>query len=106
MPTDIKYYQQFGGEKVIFEKEEKTEMKKFGEPGVCVCVVCGVCVCGVCVVCVCVCVVCVCVCVCGVCVVCVVWCVCGVCGVCVVCVCVCVLSLPFLEVWLMPESPL
>ena len=33
MPTDIKYYQEFGGEKVIFEKEEVTEMKKFGEPG-------------------------------------------------------------------------
>lgn len=34
MPTDIKYYQPFGGEKVIFEKEEVTEMKKFGEPGI------------------------------------------------------------------------
>lgn len=33
MPTDIKYYQLFGGEKVIFEKEEVTEMKKFGKPG-------------------------------------------------------------------------
>jgi ATP-dependent DNA helicase 2 subunit 1 len=33
MPTDIKCYQEFGGEKVIFEKEEVTEMKKFGEPG-------------------------------------------------------------------------
>ena len=33
MPTDIKYYQEFGGEKVIFEKEEVTEMKKFAEPG-------------------------------------------------------------------------
>ena len=33
MPTDIKYYQPFGGEKVTFEKEEVTEMKKFGEPG-------------------------------------------------------------------------
>ena len=33
MPTDIKYYQLFGGEKVIFEKEEVIEMKKFGEPG-------------------------------------------------------------------------
>ena len=37
MPTDIKYYQEFGGEKVIFEKEEVTEMKKFGEPGIHVC---------------------------------------------------------------------
>ena len=37
MPTDIKYYQEFGGEKVIFEKEEVTEMKKFGEPGMHVC---------------------------------------------------------------------
>ena len=33
MPTDIKCYQEFGGEKIIFEKEEVTEMKKFGEPG-------------------------------------------------------------------------
>lgn len=33
MPTDLKYYQMFGGEKVIFEKEEVTEMKKFGTPG-------------------------------------------------------------------------
>ena len=33
MPTDIKYYQLFGGEKVIFEKEEVTDMKKFGKPG-------------------------------------------------------------------------
>ena len=38
MPTDIKYYQEFGGEKVIFEKEEVTEMKKFGEPGIHVCI--------------------------------------------------------------------
>ena len=34
MPTDIKFYQPFGGEKVVFEKEEVTEMKKFGEPGI------------------------------------------------------------------------
>ena len=34
MPTDIKFYQEFGGEKVVFEKEEVTEMKKFAEPGV------------------------------------------------------------------------
>ena len=33
MPTDIKYYQEFGGEKVVFEKEEIAEMKKFSEPG-------------------------------------------------------------------------
>ena len=33
MPTDIKYHQMFGGEKVVFEKEEVTEMKKFGIPG-------------------------------------------------------------------------
>ena len=33
MPTDIKFYQEFGGEKVIFEKEEVAEMKKFAEPG-------------------------------------------------------------------------
>ena len=34
MPTDIKYYQEFGGEKVVFEKEEIAEMKKFADPGV------------------------------------------------------------------------
>ena len=34
MPADIKYYQLFGGEKVIFEKEEVTDMKKFGTPGI------------------------------------------------------------------------
>ncbi len=33
LPTDIKYYQMFGGEKVVFEKEEVDEMKKFGKPG-------------------------------------------------------------------------
>ncbi|XP_031572511.1 X-ray repair cross-complementing protein 6-like isoform X2 [Actinia tenebrosa] len=33
MPTDIKYYQMFGGEKVIFEKEEVAAMKNFGNPG-------------------------------------------------------------------------
>ncbi|KAJ7370949.1 X-ray repair cross-complementing protein 6 [Desmophyllum pertusum] len=32
MPTDIKLYQMFGGEKVIFEKEEVAEMKNFGNP--------------------------------------------------------------------------
>ena len=31
--ADAKYYQPFGGENVTFEKEEVTEMKKFGEPG-------------------------------------------------------------------------
>lgn len=46
MPQDIKYYQQFGGEKVIFEKEETVEMKKLGTKGVytqylfyCVCII-------------------------------------------------------------------
>ena len=33
MLTDIKYYQEFGGEKVVFEKEEIAEMKKFADPG-------------------------------------------------------------------------
>lgn len=33
LPTDIKLYQMFGGEKVIFEKEEVAEMKSFGSPG-------------------------------------------------------------------------
>ncbi|EDO49291.1 predicted protein [Nematostella vectensis] len=33
MPTDIKFYQKFGGEKIIFEKEEVASMKKFGDPG-------------------------------------------------------------------------
>lgn len=33
MPTDIKLYQMFGGEKVIFEKEEVADMKTFGDPG-------------------------------------------------------------------------
>ncbi len=33
MPQDIKYYQEFGGEKVVFEKEETTEMKKLMEKG-------------------------------------------------------------------------
>lgn len=33
MPTDIKLYQMFGGQKVIFEKEEVTAMKTFGDPG-------------------------------------------------------------------------
>ena len=33
MPTDMKYYQEFGGEKVVFEKEEVAEMKKFADPG-------------------------------------------------------------------------
>ena len=32
MPTDIKYYQEFGGEKVIFEKEEVNSLKSFAEP--------------------------------------------------------------------------
>ncbi len=33
MPQDVKYYQPFGGEKVVFEKEETTEMKKVGAKG-------------------------------------------------------------------------
>ena len=33
MPTDMKFYQPFGGEKVAFEKEEVAEVKKFAEPG-------------------------------------------------------------------------
>ena len=36
MPTDMKFYQPFGGEKVAFEKEEVAEVKKFAEPGKCV----------------------------------------------------------------------
>ena len=54
MPTDMKFYQPFGGEKVAFEKEEVAEVKKFAEPGMCVCVCVCVCVCAC--VCVCVCV--------------------------------------------------
>lgn len=34
LPTDIKYYQMVGGEKVIFEEEEVKEMKNFGKPGI------------------------------------------------------------------------
>ena len=33
MSQDIKYYQQFGGEKVVFEKEETVDMKKLGSKG-------------------------------------------------------------------------
>ena len=33
MPQDIKYYQQFGGEKIVFEKEETVEIKKLGTKG-------------------------------------------------------------------------
>ena len=33
LPTDIKYYQEFGGEKIAFEKEEVDEIKRFGKPG-------------------------------------------------------------------------
>ena len=42
LPTDIKYYQEFGGEKVVFEKEEVDEMKKFGKPGTCILHVCSI----------------------------------------------------------------
>ena len=33
MKGDMKYYQMFGGEKVIFDKEEVDQMKKFDQPG-------------------------------------------------------------------------
>ncbi|XP_038067298.1 X-ray repair cross-complementing protein 5-like [Patiria miniata] len=33
MPTDIKKYQMYGGRNIVFEKEEITEMKNFGESG-------------------------------------------------------------------------
>jgi len=33
MPTDIKFSQDFGGEKVTFEKNEVHDMKRFGDPG-------------------------------------------------------------------------
>ena len=33
MPQDIKYYQEFGGEKIVFEKEETAEIKKLGDKG-------------------------------------------------------------------------
>ena len=33
MSQDIKYYQQFGGEKVVFEKEETVDMKKLESKG-------------------------------------------------------------------------
>ena len=29
----MKYYQMFGGEKVVFDKEEVDQMKKFDQPG-------------------------------------------------------------------------
>jgi ATP-dependent DNA helicase 2 subunit 1 len=34
LPTDIKYYQMLGDEKVKFEKEEMDEIKKFGDTGI------------------------------------------------------------------------
>ncbi|OZJ01818.1 hypothetical protein BZG36_04811 [Bifiguratus adelaidae] len=34
MPTDIKYYFPYGGEKVVFTKEEMAEMRNFGDPGI------------------------------------------------------------------------
>ena len=33
MPQDMKYYQEFGGEKVTFEKEEVGDMKKLTDKG-------------------------------------------------------------------------
>lgn len=33
-PTDIKYYQEFGGAKVIYEKEELVQMKNLVKPGI------------------------------------------------------------------------
>lgn len=33
LPTDLKYYQVFGGAKIVFEKEEVDAIKSFGEPG-------------------------------------------------------------------------
>ena len=33
MKGDMKYYKMFGGEKVIFDKEEVDQMKKFDQPG-------------------------------------------------------------------------
>ena len=33
MTGDMKYYQMFGGEKVVFDKEEVDQMKKFDQPG-------------------------------------------------------------------------
>ncbi|KAF9582574.1 X-ray repair cross-complementing protein 6 [Lunasporangiospora selenospora] len=35
MPADLKYFWEFGGQKVIFTKEEVTAMKTFGPPGLC-----------------------------------------------------------------------
>lgn len=33
LPTDLKYYQMFGGSKVVFEKEEVSAIKSFGDSG-------------------------------------------------------------------------
>ena len=35
MLPDIKYYQEFGGEKIIFEKEETSKIKKIIDQGNC-----------------------------------------------------------------------
>ena len=35
MPTDIKSYVSYGGEKVVFEADEVKQIKTFGEPGQC-----------------------------------------------------------------------
>ncbi|RUS27445.1 SPOC like C-terminal domain-containing protein [Jimgerdemannia flammicorona] len=33
LPTDLKFYYPYGGEKVVFTKEELAEIKNFGDPG-------------------------------------------------------------------------
>ena len=35
MLPDIKYYQEFGGEKIIFEKEETAKIKRIVDQGTC-----------------------------------------------------------------------
>ena len=35
MLPDIKYYQEFGGEKIIFEKEETAKIKRIIDQGTC-----------------------------------------------------------------------
>ena len=37
MLPDIKYYQEFGGEKIIFEKEETAKIKRIIDQGTCTC---------------------------------------------------------------------
>lgn len=33
LPTDLKYFYSYGGEKIVFTKEELADIKTFGEPG-------------------------------------------------------------------------